>query len=159
MAEAGVYRGGSAKLLCRIKGDCPLYLFDTFEGMPEVDAGSDGVFSAGDFGDTSGDEVAAYLAGFPNVHIIKGVFPDSVSGLDPERLTYRFVHLDLDICDSTTRALEFFYPRMARGGVIMSHDYTRLTAPGVRRAFDDFFKDRPETIVPLWQSQCAVVKM
>jgi len=159
MAEAGVYRGGSAKLLCRIKGDCPLYLFDTFEGMPEVGAGADGVFRKGDFGDTCRDEVSAYLAEYPNIHIVKGLFPDSARGLEPERLVYRFVHLDLDIHESTLRALEFFYPRMARGGVLVSHDYSRITAPGVRRAFDQFFGGRPETVIPLWQTQCAVVKM
>jgi hypothetical protein len=37
MAEAGVFRGGSAKLLCKIKGETPLYLFDTFEGLPTTD--------------------------------------------------------------------------------------------------------------------------
>src|SRR5271166_6057406 len=35
MAELGVYQGSSARIICEDKGDCPLYLFDTFAGLPE----------------------------------------------------------------------------------------------------------------------------
>src|ERR1035437_2891958 len=38
IAEVGVFRGGSAKLICEVKGSARLHLFDTFEGMPEPDA-------------------------------------------------------------------------------------------------------------------------
>ncbi len=159
LAEAGVYRGGSAKLLCAIKGDKPLYLFDTFEGMPGVNSATDGVFAKGDFADTRFDEVAKYLSAFPNVHIYKGFFPDSAFGKEPEQQHYRFVHLDLDIYESTFKALGFFYPRMVVGGLIVSHDYACLDAPGVKKAFDDFFKDKKETVIPLWDTQCVVMKI
>ena len=36
IAEVGVYKGGTAKLICMNKGDKTLHLFDTFEGIPEV---------------------------------------------------------------------------------------------------------------------------
>jgi hypothetical protein len=158
LAEAGVFRGGSAKILCSVKGDSPLYLFDTFEGMPEVNPATDGNFSEGIFSDTRYEEVVAYLSAYPNVHFYKGYFPDSAIGQEPEKQSYRFVHLDLDIYESTYRALGFFYPRVVSGGLIVSHDYWCLEAPGVKKAFDDFFKDKPETIIPLWASQCVAVK-
>lgn len=159
LAEAGVYRGGSAKLLCKVKGESPIYLFDTFEGMPQVNKMTDGLFSAGDFKDTGYEEVAAYLSTFANVHIFRGLFPNSAIGKEPERQRYRFVHLDLDIYESTFKALGFFYPRMVIGGIIISHDYSQLTAPGVRKAFNDFFADKPETVIPVWDTQCVVTKM
>ena len=159
LAEAGVYRGGSAKLLCAAKGDSPLYLFDTFEGMPGVNRATDGVFAKGDFADTQYEEVAAYLSAFSHVHFYKGFFPDSAIGKEPEQQHYRFVHLDLDIYESTFKALGFFYPRMVVGGLIVSHDYACLDAPGVKKAFDDFFKDKPETVIPLWDTQCVVMKI
>src|SRR5665811_557353 len=34
IAEVGVYRGGSARLICEVQGARGLYLFDTFEGLP-----------------------------------------------------------------------------------------------------------------------------
>jgi len=157
MAEAGVYRGGSAKLLCKVKGDTPLYLFDTFEGMPEVDKSIDPGFGAGQF-PASLELVQAYLKAFSNVHFYKGYFPASALGQDPERQRYRFVHLDLDLYRSTYDALDFFYPRMVQGGIIVSHDYNQVHAPGVKKAFDEFFAGKTEPVIPLWETQCAMVK-
>ncbi len=159
LAEAGVYRGGSARILCAVKGNEPLYLFDTFEGMPQTNAATDGGFRTGDFADTAYEDVANYLSRFPNVHIYKGIFPDSAVGKEPANQQYRFVHLDLDICESTYKSLEFFYPRMVTGGIIVSHDYSRLCVPGVKKAFTDFFRDKREPVIPLWDTQCAVVKL
>jgi hypothetical protein len=159
IAEAGVYRGGSAKIICTVKGDSPLYLFDTFEGMPRVNATVDGGFSQGDFADTRYEEVVAHLSAFKNVHFYKGFFPDSALGKEPEKQNYRFVHLDMDIYESTLKGLEFFYPRTVPGGMIVSHDYSNLTVPGVKKAFADFFKDKQEAVIPLWGTQCLVVKI
>ena len=159
LAEAGVYRGGSAKVICKCKGQSPLYLFDTFEGLPKANQTMDGGFQEGGFGDTSRDDVAQYLAEFPEVHLYKGFFPDSAKGKEPETKTYRFVHLDLDLYESTLNALGFFYPRMTPGGVIVSHDYNCLGVPGVAKAFHEFFSTRPEPIVPLWDTQCVISKM
>src|SRR4051812_47286380 len=35
MAEAGVFAGGSARLICAAKGDVPLRLFDVFETLQD----------------------------------------------------------------------------------------------------------------------------
>jgi hypothetical protein len=159
VAEVGVYRGGSARLFCESGCGVPLHLFDTFEGMPATNASTDGNFSAGDFADTSLEDVRRYLSPFPGVHFYKGLFPASARNTEAEALTYRLVHLDVDIRESTFSSLEFFYPRLIRGGVIVSHDYSQLTAPGVKSAFDDFFRDKPETVIRLWDSQCVVTKI
>ena len=159
LAEAGVYRGGSARILCAVKQDDPLYLFDTFEGMPQTNAATDGGFRTGDFADTGFEDVKNYLSRFPNVHIYKGIFPDSAVGKEPANQQYRFVHLDLDIYESTFKSLEFFYPRVVAGGIIVSHDYSNLTVPGVKKAFTDFFEDKREPVIPLWDTQCVVVKL
>ena len=34
IAEVGVYKGGSAKIICSAKGDRHLHLFDTFAAFP-----------------------------------------------------------------------------------------------------------------------------
>ena len=48
---------------------------------------------------------------------------------------------------------------MVRGGLIVTHDYSDTTVPGVKRAFDEFFLDKPETVVPLWFTQAVVTKL
>src|SRR5437763_318304 len=52
LAEVGVYRGGSAKLIATLKGEKALHLFDTFEGMPTVNPDLDR-HKTGDFAETS----------------------------------------------------------------------------------------------------------
>lgn len=159
LAEVGVFQGGSAKLECLVKGDSKLYLFDTFEGMPKVNKSVDGVFNDGDFADTSLEDVRRYLSEFPNVVLHAGFFPESAVGTEAESDRFRFVHLDVDIYESTLKSLQFFYPRMVPGGIIISHDYNRLSAPGVKKAFSEFFADKRETVVSLWYSQCVVTKL
>lgn len=46
---------------------------------------------------------------------------------------------------------------MNKGGIIITHDY--INAIGVRKAFDDFFKDKVEPIIELSGSQCLIVKI
>jgi hypothetical protein len=47
---------------------------------------------------------------------------------------------------------------MTRGGVILSHDYRSISCPGVKQAYDEFFADKPEIIIELWDTQCVVIK-
>lgn len=155
MAEVGVYKGGSAKLICKYKGDSPLHLFDTFEGLPEpTERDTSMGFHEGQFGNTSRELVEELLKPYSNVHIYQGFFPDTA--LPIERESFSFVNLDVDLHDSTLAALEFFYPRTQKGGIILSHDYS--TADGVRKAVDEFFARKPEPILPVSDSQCLIVK-
>ena len=156
-AEAGVYDGGSARILCAVKQDAHLHLFDTFEGMPQVDRRTDPWFVPGQFGDTSKERVAEYLSPFKNVHFHQGLFPASAADVPQDRV-FKFVHLDFDVYPSTVEALKFFYPRLVHRGMIVAHDYGNVTAPGVKRAFDEFAARTGEHVVPLWETQCLVIK-
>ncbi|MDD1684773.1 MAG: TylF/MycF family methyltransferase [Methanoregula sp.] len=155
IAEVGVYRGGSAKIICSVKGDKHLHLFDTFEGLPQVDE-IDMVwpFYEGKFA-ASYDHVKDYLESDDNVSIYKGVFP-ATSGPVEDKY-FSLVNLDVDCYESTKQCLEFFYSRMSPGGIILSHDY--VTTPGVRKAFDDFFEGKAEPVLETAGSQCLVVKV
>jgi hypothetical protein len=157
MAEAGVFAGGSARLICSAKGDAPLHLFDVFEtlqrgGSRDAASGADEVY--GHFGEThvARAEVERLLAPFSGVHIHAGLFPDSARGL--ESLRFSFVHLDLDLETGTRAALAFFGPRMLPGGVIIGDDYH---LSGVRRAFDDHVHRRGDLRIELPWGQVMVI--
>lgn len=152
-SEVGVYRGSSAKMICEAKGDKPLYLFDTFEGLPEVEE-IDVLFSKNLFS-VNLDCVGRRLAKYKNVYIAKGVFPETASIVMNKR--FAFVHLDVDIYKSTRDCLGFFYDRMVKGGIILSHDYSQ--AKGVKKAFDEFFENKIEEIIELPMTQCMVIKL
>lgn len=155
-AEVGVFRGGSARIIADAKGERSLYLFDTFSGMPGEDPAFDPGRSGG-FAGTSLDSVAAYLKGSSGVVFRPGSFPDSARDL-PAGLRFSFVHLDADLYLSTRAGLEWFYPRLNPGGVILAHDFGAPKCPGVRKAWEEFFADKRETTVLLPPRQVYIIK-
>lgn len=159
VAEVGVYKGGSARLLCGVKQDRPLHLFDTFGelgGMPATRPDIDTTHRQGDFADSRLPEVRALLDGQPGVHVHPGFFPATASDLGD--LRFSFVHLDVDIYQSTLDGLRFFHPRLLPGGMLVSHDYSYRPTPGVKRAFDEYFAGTGTPVLRLWDTQCVVVK-
>jgi O-methyltransferase len=154
MAEVGTFQGGSAKMICEAKGDRPLHLFDTFEGLPAVAREDGNVHKPHQYA-CSLESVRGYLSHYPRVSFYKGRFPETsppVAGL-----RFSFAHFDVDLYESTLACLEFFYPRMIPGGVMLSHDYSILS--GVRAAFEKFLFDKPEALVELPTTQCMVLKL
>lgn len=168
VAEVGTYKGGSAKIICEGKGDRPLHLFDTFEGLPEVNKEVDKSsafirydsnssltqYAVGQFAAPL-EIITNYLKKYPNVFFYKGIFPSTATPIKGKK--FSFVHLDVDTYTSTLSCLEFFYPRMNKGGIILSHDYLR--AVGLTKAFDEFFEGRPEPIISLTGKQCLIMKL
>ena len=153
MAEVGVYQGVSARLISLASQGVPLHLFDTFEGLPEPGVRERGRLHRGQYA-ASLAGVETYLEDRPDVSLHKGLFPATTTGCD--QLTFSFVHLDVDLESSTSACLDFFYPRMCRGGIILTHDFSYL--PGVRKAFEGFLQTRPERAIELPTSQAFIVK-
>lgn len=153
MAEAGVLMGGSARLIATVKGAAPLHLFDLFETLqaPSAPATPLGEHFGAVHGTLAG--VKDLLSPFADIAVHPGIFPASAAGL--EDLRFAFVHLDLDLPESTGAALEFFHPRLIPGGILVGDDYAD---PGVRGAFDAFFAGRAETLIALPWNQGMVVK-
>lgn len=161
MAELGVYRGGSARVIAETCSAKLLHLFDTFAGLPyEEDqkrnpAGHD--LSVGRFACRQ-DEVEHFLKGF-NVDIHAGVFPGSTSGL--EHLQFSFVHVDCDLYQSAIDAIGWFWPRMVDGGAIFFDDYgcefTGVT-DAVHEWFDPWEIEKQFDRSNGFQVGCLVVK-
>lgn len=155
IAEIGVYRGGSAKIICEITKK-PVHLFDTFEGLPTLSEHDDMEYVHKGELSASLESVKSYLKNYQNIYFYKGLFPATAEPI--KNKIFSFVHLDVDIYESTLNCLKFFYPRMSRGGVMISHDYPY--SKGVKQAFDEFFADKPEIVVELFgASQCLIVKL
>ena len=155
LAECGVYKGGTTKILAESVPDRPIYAFDTFEGMPDTDPIKDR-HKPGDFSDTSLASVREYLARNKNVTCIPGLVPESLKAVEDR--TFAFVHIDLDIYAPIKSACEFFYPRLQSGGVFLFDDYAFPSCPGARAAVDEFFADKPESRMVYMTGQCSVQK-
>jgi O-methyltransferase len=153
MAELGVARGASAKMISTRAPERVLHLFDTFDGLPDPSQNDSSRFKKRQYRHTL-EEVQGYLAS-GNLRFYKGLFPETARNLSNAR--FAFVHLDADLYESTMAGLEWFYPRLNRGGILVSHDYD--TSNGVNLAFEKFFADKPEPYFDLVGSQCMFVKM
>lgn len=155
VAEVGVYRGGTARLLARALSPKTVHLFDTFAGMPPVDDSVDS-HRQGDFSDTSLAAVQRNLAGCKNVCFYKGLFPDTAAPTESRK--FCFVHVDVDIYTSVRDCCSFFYPKLEKDGVIVFDDYGFPSCMGARKAVDEFFAAKPEVPIYLPTGQCVVIR-
>ena len=71
---------------------------------------------------------------------------------------FKLVHLDVDIYESYKNALEFFYPRMVRNGVIVMDDYGSKFCLGAKKAIDRFMSYKPEKLIIVLQRQSHFIK-
>ncbi len=147
-AELGVYKGETAEWLHLLDPERELHLFDTFEGFKAKDLAEEKAFGKyyqpGYFSDTDLETVQKRLGPSERLHYYPGYFPETLSDL-PEQL-YALVHLDADLYRPTLAALEYFYPRLAPGGLIIVHDYNH-NWDGIRQALDEFVLKIPESLI------------
>ncbi len=140
VAEAGVFRGEFAQFINYAFPDRKLYLFDTFDGFDqnesinEVKQGNctDAFVEA--YKQTNIKMVLSRMKYPDNVIIKQGLFPESLDGLEEE---FAFVSLDMDFEESIYAGLEYFYPRLLKGGYIFIHDYSS-SLQGVEAAVNKY---------------------
>lgn len=161
LIEAGVARGGSAIVLAAARRTPrPVYLYDTFEGIP-APGPADGaaaqrryeVIRSGRAEGRRGqlyygydkdlrESVAHALRRFDlspeesQIHLVKGFYQDTLYPPD----TVALAHLDCDWYESVKTCLGRITPALAPGGVLVVDDYDYWA--GCRRAVDEFFEDK-----------------
>jgi O-methyltransferase len=140
LIEVGVWRGGTGCLIAeaaRISGVSePIYLCDTFSGV--VNAGDmDTRYKGGEHSDTSADTVKqlAQSMNLTSVQVLQGIFPTATG--DSVGDAFRFVHLDLDVYESTRQSLDFLWPRLVVGGIVVFDDYGTHGCEGVTRLVNE----------------------
>ena len=162
--EAGVFQGGSALFLKRLlageqatgQPTWTLRLFDTFAGLPRSRPGVDW-HRQGEFANTSLEEVISLVGRERQIDYRQGLVPATFLGL--EGSVIRMAHVDLDLYEGTRDACAFVYPRLAPGAVMVIDDYGFITCPGVRRAVDEYFADKPECPQILLTGQAVIHRL
>ena len=157
LAECGVWRGQSLVpmgVYLQQRGIPKwIYGFDSFGGFPgsvvqdkKLGGANSEWKEPGCMSDTSIDVVRSKLAQFGvwNVELIKGFFENTLVSYSSH--LFSFVHLDCDTYSSYKQCLDFFYPRMSSGGIILLDEYNDPPWPGCNRAVDDFLENKPERL-------------
>ncbi len=168
-AECGVWKGGSCMLIANILKDAgisdrAIYMYDTFEGMTEP--GENDIISwngksvidkwkadqAGLENNFSGwavglNAVKANIAstGYPQDRFvyIKGPVEETLPENCPESIS--LLRLDTDWYESTRAELEYMYPLLSKGGVLIIDDYGHFK--GAKLAVDEYFRDGKEALL------------
>lgn len=157
VAELGVDYGDTAKYINLYLPDRTLYLFDTFSGFDERDKDSTQASDAKwlEFYNvrSTAEQVLSKMF-YPEKCVIKkGYFPDSLEGMED---TFAFVHIDCDLYNPITAGLEYFYPRLNKGGYVVVHDFYEVRYPQSKRAVRDFADKNNLTYVTDYFSNSAV---
>lgn len=148
IVECGTARGGSAALMGLVlrQRDAArrLWVFDTFEGLPQPTAEDPDYDLATLYAGSCRGSLEEVTALFERLRIrdrsvlVKGLFQDTLprSAVDPIAI----LHLDGDWYESVKVCLDALYDRVSSGGVIQIDDYGHWE--GARRAVDGFMQDR-----------------
>lgn len=157
IAELGVDFGDTAKYLNLYYPERTLYLFDTFSGFDSRDrdasqAKTEELLDC--YNVRSNAEQVLDRMFYPETCVIKeGYFPESLNGLEEQ---FAFVHIDCDLYKPITAGLEYFYPRLNKGGYICVHDYYSLSFPKAKEAVRDFAEKNGLSFVTDFFSETAV---
>ena len=148
VVECGTAKGGSAALLALALdasgSDRLLWIFDTFEGMPEPSANDPDLHLAEKYVGTCRGTIEEVTTLFRELDVlqrtrmVKGMFQDTLSAAPIERIA--LLHIDGDWYDSVKACLQHFYDRVSPGGIVQIDDYGYWE--GARKAVDDFFTQR-----------------
>jgi O-methyltransferase len=154
--EVGVFRGTTSWLICDALASEGRrhYAIDSYEGLSEPQTADGGYWRQGDMAAPE-DHVRQLLAGF-DADVVKGWVPQVLDRLESRQVA--FVHVDVDLYEPTLASLEYFYPRLSPGGLLICDDYGFDSCPGARRAMDEFMAEHPEPVVHLPTGQGLVIR-
>mgnify|MGYP001295028236 CR=1 FL=1 len=153
-AEAGCWKGHSSYFLSKLINDynfkknknIKFFIFDSFEGLSEINEKDKNVKKLDQnlikkiktqF--VSDDQFVKneVLKDFKFVEIFKGWIPEKFDKVKDKK--FSFVHIDVDLYEPTLQSLEFFFPRLIEGGIIVCDDYNSFGFDGAKKAWDEFF--------------------
>jgi O-methyltransferase len=153
-----------------------LYLFDSHEGLPQIQPQDGKCPLKPENFKTSPDHTVQRFTdlGLRQPVIVPGWFADTLPHRLPAQIC--FAHVDGDLYSSVKESLEAIYPRLSSGAVVLVDDYAESVLcksiaaayndnpysrglgrtytlsnwlPGVRKACDEFLANKPEEMTVL----------
>ena len=177
IVECGCWKGLSSYLMCHFlkemnsnfDGDA-YYIIDSFEGLSAPSSEDVINYSLIDHvGERKGShfkEAGAYsaqmadvkkvLSEFPQINYLQGWIPQCLNDLPNKK--FKFVHIDVDLYEPILGALNYFYPKLVTGGMIVCDDYGSLYWPGAQKAVEEFAEKNNLSFISLSSGQAVFIK-
>jgi hypothetical protein len=124
--------------------DCKIHLYDSWSSMKSEDLLESEKNNIGRYNNLNLERTKKNLLEFnENITYHPGYIPESFSSepSSPDEIVY--LHIDLNSTKPTLDALNFFFPLIITGGIIIFDDYGNRGYPETKKQIDDFFFDKP----------------
>lgn len=164
--ECGVARGFFSRVIIdTLDISVPFYLLDTFHGLDErymTPAQLAGMIewqkSEGRPGryEDSYEQVVRTFADRPNVRIVRGAVPETLTEVPDEKIAY--LSIDMNTAGPEIAAIEYFWPKMVRGAYVILDDYGWQGHDEQRLAFNEWSSKNNAPILSLPTGQGLIVK-
>ena len=134
------------------------YGFDSFEGFPPAKAedGATPISGPGYYANPPETVLRVLRDGHipedwitQHVRLVRGFFDKTLPDYQGK---IALLHLDCDLYESYKLSLETLYSKISPGGLIIFDEYNDPRWEGAKKAVDEFFSDKPET-VQLWHGR------
>lgn len=167
IVELGVFRGlGLMTWANLLEAHCvgdrtkTVYGFDNWRGFTQIDA-QDGAHFEQTHKEVGGFSPAAFYEELQSaigifdadrfvpwkarIKLVEGNIETSAPAFVAENPGVRFslIHFDCDLYTPTRAALEAFWPKLSRGGILLFDEYAIKEWPGETQAVDEFLADKP----------------
>jgi len=140
--------------------DRRFFLLDTYEGIPEAQLTKAelalGMQHMNRRYFDCYERVKQNFADYPNAVIIKGMIPDTLSQVTTQKISY--LSIDMNALVPEIAAIEYFWPRMVTGGMVVLDDYGFPNHINQQRAFDDFAQRYDVNILSIPTGQGMIIK-
>jgi hypothetical protein len=159
--DAAITSGTVAKYLRFEELRRNFYLFDTFNGIPEISGMSERElkyakkFNASNYFD-SYDLVVQKFAKYPNVVTVRGALPHTLVEMKSEKIAY--VSVDLNNAPAEKAVIEHIWPRLSHGAVVVIDDYGFTSHVEQNLMWNDFARSEGVLIATLPTGQGLLIK-
>ncbi|MBL4658572.1 MAG: class I SAM-dependent methyltransferase, partial [Flavobacteriales bacterium] len=93
---------------------------------------------------------------YDNVEIVRGIVPQSLSNVEITKVA--FLSIDMNIVMPDRAALEHFWPKMSRGGIIIVDDYAMQKRHLQQESVNDFAASVGVKILTMPTGQGIIIK-
>lgn len=161
--ECGVNTGILSLAICDYVNfnmlDKSFYLFDTFSGIPESLMSSfeakDRLHSNSKYPDCY-EQAKLNFSNYPRAKLVRGMVPDTLSKVNVDHVCY--LSIDMNIAYPEREAIEFFWPKLSPGAMVVLDDYGWLNYENQKNTMDEFALKVGVEILTLPTGQGLIIK-
>ncbi len=136
-----------------------MHLFDSWGPMKEEDLLDSEIESKDRYSELKLNSTKNNLKEFEDMIVYyEGYIPEIFTQLPKPPSSIVYMHVDLNSTKPTIACLDYFYPKLVEGGVILFDDYGWNNHKDTKHEVDTFFKDKSGILMQLPTAQAIFFK-